>query len=135
MGKDRETKERARGEGAGADGRIVELERASADVLRLRRELTEAEARRDAVLLKMLAPGSRVATEAAEAGPRTVVVRNRYMAFVETLRGLRSPFDRSEAVEATRVKRRTASQYLGMAFRQGILRRVRGRRYEFVQAK
>lgn len=110
--------------------RLKELGKESEAVARLRRELTEAEARRDALLLSLLAPGSPVAAIAAPE-KRPLVVLTPFEVFIERVRALGREFGRKDAVKASDLAERTVSRHLADAVGQKILRRTARGRYVF----
>ncbi len=111
-------------------GRVEELRAASESVTRLRRELSEAEARRDELVRELVetAPALR---DAVLPPPRPIVVQSRYMAFIERIRPLTGEFSRRRAGSVSEVPNRTVGEYLKKAVKQGILRRTQKGWFKF----
>ena len=109
-----------------------ELLQASAEVARLRRELAEAEARRDALIVRHFSAGSPLASPPASK-PAVVIVATPAHQIVRILKehGLREPFARADIVAVTGLEPRTLIKRIRSALREKLLRRVAYARYAY----
>ncbi len=112
--------------------KLEALRRATEEVVRLRRETAEAEARREALLAELVMPESQL--HAALLPKPPVVVLSAYGVCVAQLRRLGRVFDRRDAREATGLADRTLSRHFRRMLKEGIMRRRGFGRYEMVSA-
>ncbi len=107
---------------------VEDLKKASEDVARLRRELTEAEGRRDAALAQVLAAGTSLRDVVLPPPPKVVVGSN-YQSFLERVKVLTREFGRRDAEKASDFSPRTVGHYLRWAMKDGLIKRVAIGRY------
>ena len=110
----------------------AEYIKATAEIARLRRELAEAEAGRDAILAQWLTGKPVEAAAPARVAP--VVVQSAYERFLARVKELAPPFCCADVFELMGTPPRTLTRWLRQAEADGHVRRVARDRYQLVQS-